>query len=326
MDSATVIPFTPRSVAPPGEIEAACRNHLARLRCKGYAANTVASYQRDLEQFAGYLAARGLRLIQSVDPRHLDGFVDALVQGEGVSTRSASRKMATVRGLFRFAILEGMIPPAANPCDRVDPVRFQARRVIAPSETKLLELIDSIPTASPLDLRDRALFRVMFDSACRVGGVLSLDVYDDARPPPCHVHPKSGVVLYRAKGGRIKDSVVDDASLVAMAQWLEVRGRLLGKHQDPALFISREGQRMTRAAVHYRLKQHGARVGMPNMHCHLFRHRRVGDVLEKTDPYTAQALSGHERISTLVDVYGAHNRERLRARLRRHAPLGGATC
>lgn len=313
--------FTPRAVTLPGNIATVCTHYLAQLSARGYSPHTVSAYTRDLEQFAGYLAGRDVTQIQIVPTAMIDDFVDALVMGEGVSRRTAARKLETVKGLFRYAVGRGLIPGGGNPAERAAPVRFQARRIVAPEESAILRMIDAIPADTLTGVRDRALFRLMFDAALRVGGIISLDVYRADNPPECCVDTR-GVVSYRAKGGAVKSSLADDATLAALAAWLKVRYRFVRANSPDALFLTERGARMTRAGIHRQIKTYGRAAGMPHVHSHLLRHRRIGEVLDRTDLRTANYLAGHERLSTTADIYGDAPAERLRARIRRECPVG----
>lgn len=311
-------PFTPRAVKLPGDMVALCAQYLAHLAARGYADATRGAYRTDLEQFAGYCAQRDITLVQHVTGAVVDDFLDALMGGEGCTHRTAARKRETLRGFFRYVIGRGVVKVSAAEQSR--PVRFTPRRVVAPEAVALLRAIDAIPREGADNLRDRALFRLLLDGALRIGGALSLDVFDAQNPPECAVLP-SGAVYYRAKGGAIKSTVIDDDTLGALRAWLAVRGTI-ARAGEPALFVSHRGTRITRAGAHMRLQQHAERVGL-KLHCHLLRHRRLGDVMDRGDLRLANYLAGHTQLSTTANIYGHQATERLRARIRRDCPLGG---
>lgn len=323
MTTPTLATFTPRAVNLPGDLETLARQYLAHLATRRYSANTLLAYRRDLEQFVGYMTGRDVTLIQLVTTRLIEEFTDALLMGEGNSPRTVQRKRESVKGMFRFAIARGLVPQAANPCDALTPVKVVPAKRVAPDAAAIRALIEGIPADSPLGIRDRALFRLMFDAALRVGGVISLDVHDPANPPAHAVRP-TGVVHYLAKGGKTKETVCDDVTLAWIARWLEARDRFARHTSPPALFLTDRGDRFTRHGILARLKLWGAKVGMPGIFNHLLRHRRIGDVLAELDLYAANYLAGHERLSTTADIYGAQAPERIRARIRNQAPVGGA--
>ncbi|MDR2348478.1 MAG: site-specific integrase, partial [Bifidobacteriaceae bacterium] len=86
------------------ELATAARRFLAHLAAeRGAAAATLAAYTRDLRKYQEFCGQRGL---DAITPADLATFRDGLVAG-GLTMASAARTMAAVRGLHRFAALEG---------------------------------------------------------------------------------------------------------------------------------------------------------------------------------------------------------------------------
>ncbi len=325
--SDNTIDFKPRTVLPAGTLISLCTMFLKSLQSMGRKQNTLISYKCDLEQFVGFAASRDIRLIMHVNDVLIEDWIQALTLGEGMLHRTAARKLETVKSFIKFCMRRNVL--AFNPAEGID-IKFNVPRVIAPPEEKLLEVIDAIPTTGTENIRDRALLRIMFDGALRIGGLLGLDIYDEKDMPQTCVAP-DGVVYYLAKGGDVKRTVVDETTLALLDEWMTTRKRFINYHKPAsdrdALCLSRRGTRMTRAALHARIKKHGARVGMPELHSHLFRHRRLGEVYEKTgDLRLAADLGGHRSIQTFADIYGHNSGEVQRQRIRRDAPLGGVAA
>lgn len=314
-----VVEFNPRAVRLPGDLAAFAEQYMRHIRAQNYSANTVAAYQRDLEQFTGYLASRDVTLIQIVTEEHITGFLHALLAGEGNAPRTAARKLESVRGLFRFAARRGLISRDNNPAEIAQPPKWYATPPGAPAKEAVLGMIRAIPDNTPIGLRDRAMFRLMLDGALRVDALCSLDLYDPKKPPNCCVYP-NGRVAYRNKGGRVKETVVDDTTLAWLERWLAVRDRFTRMHSGAALFLSERGNRMQRQTLHARIKEWGAAAGMGHLHAHLLRHCRARDLIEREGLATASHILGHARQSTTSDMYGEHTAEILRSRARR-APL-----
>ena len=317
----SVMEFNPRSVALPGSLAPLAQNWLSNLVARGYADNTIIAYRKDLERWVGYLASRDITLAQLVTPLHVEQFIDALVNGEQLSPRSAARALNSVRSFYHWLEVQGIVTAVNNPLRADFKLRYEPRKVVAPSASKLLAMVDAIPADDPVNIRDRAFFRLMLDGGMRVSGVCGLDLFDESHPPAWHVSA-SGVVLYRAKGGRTEETVVGDATLEAIAAWLDVRHRLTRRRRPTqALFLSNRGGRVTRAGMHVRIKLHGKQAGMGFLHCHLLRHSRISDALERGNLHLANYLSGHKNKSTTADMYGDQPRERLRNSIRMQCGL-----
>lgn len=315
--------FKPRTVTPAGAIEPMAREFLKRLAARGFAENSIIAYRADLEQFVGYMAEqRGIRFVAHITTAIVNDFIDALIDGEGVKPSTAARKLATLRKFFRFCVERGIVQPAENPTVAIDPIRFHPNTPIAPEESAVARFLEAIPRDTTIGIRDYAIFRVMFSAGLRVSGLCDLDMEPEQGEWRYGIRP-SGVVYYRKKGGDLGETLItDDETLRAVDEWLRVRSKFATSRTDNALFLTERGTRVNRHSLHARAKLHGAASGMPEMHCHLLRHARISQALEKSDLHVAHYLTGHKNKATTVNMYGHQSRERLRERLRRDAPLG----
>ncbi|HEY5718193.1 MAG TPA: tyrosine-type recombinase/integrase, partial [Motiliproteus sp.] len=108
--------------------------------------------------------------------------------------------------------------------------------------------------------------------------------------------------------------------------WLDCRDQL-ASYAEAALFVSRQGQRLSRRSVQARLAQWGLQQGLQEqLHPHRVRHSFASHLLESSgDLRAVQELLGHADISTtqiythldfqhLADVYdSAHPRAKRRS-------------
>lgn len=313
-----IVTFKPTPVTMPGDLQQLCRQYLTH-RGLHMSRNTVMAERTDLQQFVGYLSPLDITLIQTVGTMHIEGFIDALLLGNGVKPRTAARKFESIKGLFKWAMRREIIK--VNPFDRLEAPRFDPEKVVAPELGELLKLVHGMPAETPAEKRDRVMLRLMLDAGLRVGGLLSLDVYDPLNPPRWCVRP-SGVITYRAKGGRTEETLCDAVTLAWLEEWLAVRHALEKADSPPALFLTRRGTRPSRVALDQMIKRVAAAGGFAHLHCHLLRHARIGHAIEKGDLHLANYLAGHKRKSTTVDMYGAQSRERMRQRIASECPLG----
>ncbi|MDQ2069284.1 tyrosine-type recombinase/integrase [Natronospira bacteriovora] len=317
-----MIPFHARPVAQPGELTLLCRRYLQRLQRRGRAEETLRAYSCDLGQFVGWCQQRGLLTATAVGSRHIEDWLDALVTGEGMTLRTAARKLETVRGLYKYVCAQGLLEPHANPMHQVDPPRYHHEPVIAPPAREIERLIDAIDTRTPMGLRDRAMLMLLYDAALRCQGVVSLDLYRPDATRRCQVQP-DGLIWYRAKGGRLEQGLCGEATLEAVNDWLAVR-RHYTRSAVPteALFINRTGKRIRRQTIYNRVKALGETHGLHGLHPHMLRHRRLGDLYDKLDARAAADVAGHTDPATTIRTYGSVSRQRLRERVQRECPVG----
>src|SRR3954468_20744566 len=146
----------------------------SHLKARGMAEKTRVAYGTDIAQLAEWAGAQGFAPF-TLDPRVLRRYAGVMSDG-GVWKSSAARKIASVRAFSRHLVQRGLLE--ANPADLVaTPKKDQyLPRVLKPAEAA--GVLDAIPAATPLELRDRALFEVAYGCGLRAEELVNLDVTD----------------------------------------------------------------------------------------------------------------------------------------------------
>ncbi|MEV4060787.1 site-specific integrase, partial [Nonomuraea dietziae] len=179
-------------------MEAVLSSYLAHLAVeRGLAANTLASYRRDLRRYVEHLKTRGRVTFGEVGEADVLAFLTVLREGDGdhpaLVASSAARAVSAVRGLHRFALREGVA--AHDPAHEVRPPR-QLRRLpkaIGVAEVERL-IAASGPDGAPLTLRNRALLELLYGTGARISEAVGLAL-DDLEQEQ---------VRLRGKGGRTR--------------------------------------------------------------------------------------------------------------------------
>jgi site-specific recombinase XerD len=289
---------------------AAMRRFDRDLQRRGAAERTRRAYGADIGELATWAAAQGIEPA-AVTYRVLRGYA-ARQSDRGAAPRTLARKLASARGFFRSMVEHGAM--AANPADLVpSPKLPQALpRTMKPAD--VAELLDRIPATTPLELRDRALFELAYACGLRAEELVNLDhgsIDFDAEQ-----------VRVEGKGGKTRFVPAGEQALAAVGDYLErARSALGGASQDPALFLSKSGRRLSTSDVRRRLRvwaRHAATQGA--VHPHALRHSFATHLLEGgADLRAIQEMLGHSSIST-TQVYTRVESARLRAAYLRSHP------
>src|SRR3954470_8733688 len=95
------------------ELVRAVRTYLDHLGVeRGLAANTLASYRRDLRRYLEFLGARDIDALADIREATVSEFLMQLREGTAdhppLSASSAARTVVAVRGFHKFAVREGL--------------------------------------------------------------------------------------------------------------------------------------------------------------------------------------------------------------------------
>jgi integrase/recombinase XerC/integrase/recombinase XerD len=282
----------------------------ADLRRRGAAEKTRKAYGVD----AGQLALWATRLDlepPAVDVRVLRRYAAALSES-GAAPTTVARKIASLRALFRVLREQGVV--ADNPADLLTAPKRTASlpKVLKPEQ--ISELLDRVPTSTPLELRDRALFELAYASGLRAEELVNLDSHS--------VDFDGEQIRVEGKGGRTRVVPAGEPALRAIARYLERgRGALMAGGDEPALFLSKSGRRLSTSDVRRRLRvwaRHAALGG--GVTPHWLRHSFATHLLEGgADLRVIQELLGHSSLST-TQVYTRVESQRLRRAYARSHP------
>ena len=270
---------------------------------RGLSPTTRVSYRQDLKRFEAFLKERGIGPLSRVQPVDVREFLRVLRAGHSPAT--VARKLAAVKGLFKF--LEGQQKIARSPTTFIEAPRLWQRlpQTLSPDEVE--RLLGAIPEEG-LGRRDLAMLELLYGSGLRVSELVSLDVASCNR--------EAGFIRCFGKGSKERIVPLGRAAAKALARYLDAeRPRLVTRRPDvAALFVNRLGGRLTRQRVWQILRRYAA-VGLvtKKISPHTLRHSFATHLLARgADLRTVQELLGHANIST-TQRYTHVDRARLKA-------------
>ncbi|MET9240425.1 site-specific tyrosine recombinase XerD [Nonomuraea angiospora] len=289
-------------------MEAVLSSYLAHLAVeRSLAANTLASYRRDLRRYVEHLHARGRAELDEVGEADVLAFLAALREGDGehpaLVASSAARAVSAVRGLHRFALREGVT--AHDPAHEVRPPRQPRRLPKAISVDEVERLIAaSGPDGAPLTLRNRALLEVLYGTGARISEAVGLAV-DDLEDDQVRLRGK-GERMRVVPLGRYARSALD-AYLVRARPGLLAHGR-----GTPAVFLNARGGRLTRQGAWEVLQAAAERAELDGISPHVLRHSFATHLIDGgADVRVVQELLGHASVTT-TQVYTLVTVDKLR--------------
>ena len=273
----------------------------------GLSKNTLASYRRDLEQFAVFLKKTPLEKAREED-------LFAFLAARRGRASSAARMLSSLKRFYGWCLRERKIK--ADPTLKLDPPKRTPRFPKVLSEADVEALLAAPDASTPLGMRDRTMIEVLYAAGLRVSELISLKVFE--------VDVGAGVVRVLGKGSKVRMVPLGDEAVDWVRRYQQgFRASLLKKKSSDHLFITSRGTGMTRQAFWQNIKRYGARA-VPNKHFspHVLRHAFATHLINHgADLRVVQMLLGHADIST-TQIYTHVARERMKALHAKHHPRG----
>src|SRR3954468_14624453 len=207
------------------------------LRRRGAAERTRRAYGADLGQLALWAGARNIAP-EDVDYKTLRRYASHLSERR-VAATTVARKLAATRQFFGSLVEHGRM--GANPADLMPLPRKPAALPKAIAAGEVSSLLDRIPATTPLELRDRAIFEIAYGCGLRAEELVDLDTTS--------VDFEGEQLRVEGKGGKTRIVPAGEPALKALERYLS-RGRpLLEDADEPALFLSKSGRRLSTSDV-----------------------------------------------------------------------------
>lgn len=281
---------------------------------KDASAHTVKSYREDLTQAVGYFRER-LPPGRSPQPAQLTTRLLrawlAWLHEQGYAKSTVARRVAAVRSWCRFLCRQGTL--ASNPADGLRGPRQEKRLPHFLGTEELARLLETPTADGPFGLRDRALLETLYSAGLRVSELTGLDLDD--------VDLDAATLTVRGKGRRERLALLGTPALEAFNRWLEVRPTLLRKKATSAVFLNKNGGRLSARSVGRLLEKYLAVVGLdPRASPHTLRHSFATHLLDAgADIRSVQELLGHRSLGT-TQVYTHVTTHRLQDSYRKAHP------
>lgn len=260
---------------------------------KGYSNNTITSYKRDLKKFCKYpITQEGISL-----------FIKDLNK-LGMAASSISRNIAAIKSFCKYLIFEGHIN-----FDPSQEISFPKKTRYLPKAISFDEaemLVESPKRKNKLDLRDKAILEALYATGMRASELTNLNLYN--------VNYESGFINCLGKGGKERLIPIAKSALNAIDSYIRLSRRyLLKKKTSDALFLDKNGDRLTRQGLWLIVKKHSRLSLMSkNISPHKLRHSFATHLLEKgIDLRSLQEMLGHADIST-TQIYTSVGTQRLK--------------
>ncbi len=274
---------------------------------RGFSVHTVRAYERDVWQFCGYLrlgpkafsgaeaadAARedrdAVKRLGKATRNDVRAFLGH-VQTTGGSTRTAARKLASLRAAYRFYTKVGAI--ADNPAREVKSPKLSRDLPEVLSIPEVSALLEAPDASDAIGRRDRAILEVLYSTGTRAAELAGLTLRD--------VDLAGGTITVLGKRGKERMAYLGEPAADALRTYLKVRGEL-GKPSHNKVYVNARGGPLTTRSVQ-RVVDRYVRDALPDrrgVSPHTLRHTFATHLLNAgADLRAIQELLGHASLSS----------------------------
>jgi len=285
---------------------------------KGASGNTISAYRNDLHQFDAFLSSlngaggnggNGKRDWESLQRESIIEYLGTLKR-RNYAEATVARKVAAIKSFFQYMQAEGLI--RRNPAESLESPRVGRSLPKALSVTEVDELLEQpLKRNTPEARRDRAMLELLYATGMRVSELVALNLEDIHMPvavtpaTPIEQRADKAYVRCMGKGSKERTIPIHDEACVALIDYLNNgRAPLVKGKKEPALFVNRRGERLTRQGFWLILKHYAreANIATP-VTPHTIRHSFATHMLRGgMNLRHVQELLGHANIST-TQVY-----------------------
>jgi integrase/recombinase XerC len=247
--------------------------------------HTLSNYGRDLAKLDRYCREKGLANALAIQPGDIRDFASQLHR-QGKQGKSIQRNLSAIRSFYNYLSRQGLTHH--NPANGIQAPK-QVQRLPKTLDADQVELYLKIQGTQPLDLRDQAMAELFYSSGLRLSELASLDIEDIDR--------SGKLVTATGKGNKTRTLPAGRLAMQAIDAWLAVRPDIA---DEPALFTSTRGTRISVRNIQVRLRKRGRETAMQqDIHPHMLRHSFASHMLESSgDLRAVQEMLGHADIST----------------------------
>ena len=277
---------------------------------KGYSANTLDAYLRDVDKLLCYLALEQVDVldVKLEDLEHFAAFISDL----GIGPRSLARILSGVRQFYRFLVVDGYLE--VDPTELLESPKQPDHlpEVLSTAEVDLLE--QAIDLTKWEGHRNRAIIEVLFSCGLRVSELTNLKL--------SNLYVDEQYIRVMGKGAKERLVPISPRALDELSYWFADRNVMKIKPgEEDYVFLNRRGHHLTRTMILIMIKRYALEAGIKKtISPHTLRHSFATSLLEGgADLRAIQAMLGHESIGT-TEIYTHIDTSTLRQEILEHHP------
>lgn len=272
-----------------------------------FSENTIKSYRNDLEDFYSYCEKNSRSEVEKISEKFIKSYLMTLTES-GLDTKSITRKLASIRGVFKYAYQKELINK--NPAQFLVNPKVKRKLPEVVSTENILEVYDVAEGLEENPELVKIIFELLYGCALRVSELCSLRLSD--------LNFSKGQIRITGKGNKTRIVPIGEKSLEIVNEYLKLNP--LNNNSD-ILIRTKKGQTIYPRYVHRIVKKYLSKVtDIKKKSPHILRHSAATHMLDKgADLRAVKDILGHENLST-TQIYTHVSIERLKSTYKKSHP------
>jgi site-specific recombinase XerD len=274
---------------------------------KRYSPQTVKAYRTDLNQFIEFCNVRNKSTAIDLTEKFIKKYLMQLSE-TGLEKRSIARKLASVRGLLKYAFQNKIIN--SNPVAYIKNPRSNKKLPEVTTTESILKIYDLADEAEDKPERVKIIFELLYGCALRVSELCDLNFGD--------LDIRNRTLRVKGKGSKMRIVPVGQKSIGIIEEYFNITNY---QNNNEPLIKLRGGNRIYPRFVYRIINKYLSKVtDIKKKSPHVLRHSAATHMLDRgADLRAVKELLGHENLST-TQIYTHVSVERLKSTYKKSHP------
>ena len=268
-------------------------------KIKGYSKNTITSYKTDIKKYFEYINTKNKKYYE------IEKYVQSLSKSKYAKS-TVNRKIVSISSFFNWCINQKKLN--IKDIKQIKNIKTERKLPTILTSNYINNLLDTIPTSTSKEIRDRTIIEILYSSGLRVSELTNLKVND-------FKNNKSLKVL--GKGNKVRILPMTDKSFNYMNLWIsKYRSEYKNEKSGNYIFLGVRGGKISDREIQRIVN---LRLGtFP----HSIRHTFATHLLDGgADLRVVQEMLGHTDPST-TQKYTHVSKKQLKEKYKRTHPRG----
>ena len=268
-------------------------------KIKGYSKNTITSYKTDIKKYFEYINKHNKNYDE------IEKYIQSLSKSKYAKS-TVNRKIVSISSFFNWCINQKKLN--IKDIKQIKNIKTERKLPTILTSNYINNLLDTIPTSTSKEIRDRTIIEILYSSGLRVSELTNLKVND-------FKNNKSLKVL--GKGNKVRILPMTDKSFNYMNLWIsKYRSEYKNEKSGNYIFLGVRGGKISDREIQRIVN---LRLGtFP----HSIRHTFATHLLDGgADLRVVQEMLGHTDPST-TQIYTHVSKKQLKEKYKRTHPRG----